>query len=205
MFRELNLRCLPEVYTTTDRYFLRLGYLERGLFALATRLARQLPWLLWLVIAMEEYSIALSRSLIRQHDTETLGPLEEHFVRVHVEHVKDEARHVQLDVHLIEACLARASRAARAVDAALLKAFLRDILVPKRSGLAVIRRWVAERPELRPREAAFLSAVRGLADDEAYQLSLFSRETMPRTFALFDARPELADLASVLPGYRRRA
>jgi P-aminobenzoate N-oxygenase AurF len=205
MFRDLNLRCLPDVYAKTDRYFLRFGRLDRALFAAATGLARRLPWLLWLVIAMEEYSIALSRSFIRRRETESLGPLEENFVRIHAEHVKDETRHVQLDVHVIEACHARSSRVGRALDAALLKTFLRDILVPKRSGLAVVRRWVAQDPALRDREHEFVAAVRGLAHDDAYQRSLFSREIMPRTFALFDTRPELADLGRVLRGYSPRA
>jgi hypothetical protein len=204
MFRALNLRCLPGAYAATDRYFTRLGRLEAACFALALRLGRRLSCLLWFVIAMEEYSVALSRSLIRERETESLGPLEESFVRIHVEHVKDEARHVHLDVHLLEACLSRSSRAERRLNAALLKAFLRDILVPKRSGLAVVRRLVAERPELRPREAELVAAVRGLADDEAYQRSLFSRDTVPRTFALFDAQPELADLGTILRGYDRR-
>src|SRR5262245_1411076 len=204
MFRALNVRCRPGIYTVTDRYFTRLGRLESAIFALAMRLARRLSGLLWLVIAMEEYSVALSRALIRRRETESLGPLEENFVRVHVEHVKDEARHVHLDVHLIRACLARASRAERRINAALLKLFLRDIVIPKRSGPAVIRRLVAECPELSPREGELLAAVRGLAGDDAFQRSLFSRETMPRTFALFDAQPELADLGTILPGYQRR-
>lgn len=118
MFRELNVRCLPEVYSTTDRYFTRFGRLEAALFALAMPLARRLSCLLWFVTAMEEYSVALSRGLIRRRETESLGPLEDNFVRMHVEQVKDETRHVHLDVHLIQACLSRSSRAERAINAA---------------------------------------------------------------------------------------
>src|SRR5262249_32673955 len=99
---------------------------------------------------------------------------------------------------------ARASRAERRINAALLKLLLRDIVVPKRSGPAVIRRLVAECPDLAPREGELLAAVRGLAGDDAYQRSLFSRETMRRPFALSDARRELADLGTILPGSQRR-
>jgi hypothetical protein len=204
MFRALNARCLPDVYRTTDRYFVRLGRWETAAFALATRLVRRLWCLLWFIIALEEFSVALSTDLIQRRETESLGPLDENFVRIHAEHVKDEVRHVHLDAHVIQACLARSSRVERALNARLLKALLRDILVPKRSGVAVVRRWVAERPELRSREGEFVTAVLALADDQAYQVSLFNRDAMPRTFALFDAQPELHDLGTVLRGYERR-
>lgn len=68
----------------------------------------------------------------------------------------------------------------------------------------MIRRLVAEFPDLQPREGELLAAVRGLARDAAYQRSLFSRETIPRTFALFDAQAEFANLGTVLRGYDRR-
>ena len=204
MFRSLNLLCLPEAYERTDRYFTRLGWVESRVFTLVTGLARQLPFLLWFIIALEEYSIALSRALIQRTRTESLGPLEENFVRVHAEHVKDEVRHVHLDVHVIRACLSSASSARRALNAALLRRFMKDLVIPKRSGLAVVRRWIEEHPELEPHRTDLIQAVRALQHDDAFQRSLFNRSLMPRTFALFDAQPELADLGTVLRGYERR-
>jgi hypothetical protein len=202
MFHALNERCLPELYGAGARFFTRLGRLEAWLLSLATGLSRRLPFLLFFIIALEEYSSALSRAMMKERETE-LGPLEENFVRVHAEHVKDEARHVHLDVHLIRAVYQGGSRPARRLNARLLAAFLRDIVVPKRSGLAVVRRLVAEHPELKAAEAGLIRDLRALAHDDAFQRSLFNRELMPHTFALFDAQPELAVLASVLKGYSR--
>jgi hypothetical protein len=202
MFHELNGRCLPELYGGGARFFTRLGRLESWAFTLATTFARRLPFLLFFIVALEEYSSALSRAMMKERETE-LGPLEENFVRVHTEHVKDEARHVHLDVHLIQAIYAGASRLGRRLNARLLASFLRDIVVPKRSGLAVLRRLIAEHPELKAVEAELTGGLRALAHDQAFQKSLFNRELMPHTFALFDGQPELAILTSVLKGYER--
>jgi hypothetical protein len=202
MFRELNARCLPELYGAGERWFTRLGRLESAALWLATRVSRRLPFLLFFIIALEEYSSALSRAMMKERETD-LGPLEESFVRVHAEHVKDEARHVHLDVHLIRALYAGMGPRARRLNGRLLAVFLRDILVPKRSGLAVVRRLVQERPELRPLETELMASLRSLAHHAPFQRSLFNRELMPHTFALFDAQPELEVLASVLQGYAR--
>jgi hypothetical protein len=168
----------------------------------ATALSRFLPFLLFFIIALEEYSSALSRAMMKERETE-LGPLEDNFVRVHAEHLKDEARHVHVDVHLIRAVYAGARPAARRWNARLLAAFLKDIVVPKRGGPAVLRRLAEEHPELRPALPGWLDELRALRHHPGFQRSLFNRELMPHTFALFDAQPELAVLASVLEGYAR--
>jgi hypothetical protein len=204
MFHELNVLCLPEIYDARERYFTRLGPLEARVFALVTRFARRLPFLLFFILAIEEYSIALSRAVMLRRQTLSLGPLEPNFVRAHAEHVKDEVRHVHLDVHLIEACREACSPRARLLNAALFKAFLKDLVIPKRAGLAVLRRWLAETPELGSRGEEFIRAVRALEHDTAFQCSLFNREALPLTFSLFDAQPEMWGVEAVLPGYRRR-
>jgi hypothetical protein len=202
MFQALNAHCLPEVYAARARPFTRLGRLESWALALATAVSRRLPFLLFFIVALEEYSSALSRAMMKERHTD-LGPLEDNFVRVHAEHVKDEARHVHLDVHLIRALYAEAGPAARRLNARLLVVFLEDILVPKRAGLAVVRRLLEEHPELKPAEPDLRRELRGLRYHDGFQRSLFNRELMPHTFALFDAQPELAILRSVLKAYSR--
>jgi predicted metal-dependent hydrolase len=202
MFQALNAHCLPEVYAARSRRFTRLGRLESWALALATAVSCRLPFLLFFIVALEEYSSALSRAMMKERHTD-LGPLEDNFVRVHAEHVKDEARHVHLDVHLIRALYAEAGPAARRLNARLLVVFLEDILVPKRAGLAVVRRLLEEHPELKPAEPELRRELRALRHHDGFQRSLFNRELMPHTFALFDGQPELAILSSVLKGYSR--
>ena len=90
------------------------------------------------------------------------------------------------------------------MNAALFKLFMRDIVVPKRAGAAVIRRWVDERPELRKWRAGMIDSVRALKNNDRFQRSLFNRTLMPRTFDLFDSQPEFSNLSTVLKGYERR-
>jgi predicted metal-dependent hydrolase len=202
MFRALNAHCLPQAYAGRAREFTRLGRLESWALGLATAASRWLPFLMFFIVALEEYSSALSRAMMKERET-ALGPLEENFVRVHAEHVKDEARHVHLDVHLIRVLYAATRPLARRLNARLLAAFLRDILVPKRAGPAVVRRLVQEHPELEPARPGLLRELRALRHHQGFQRSLFNRELMPHTFALFDAQPELAILDRVLAGYAR--
>ena len=202
LFRELNAHCLPQLYAGSERHFVRLGHLERWALVLGGRFAPRLPFLLFFVLALEEYSAALSRAMLKEREAE-LGPLEPNFVAVHVEHLKDEARHVHLDVHVLQALLRAASPRRRRLDARLLAAFLKDILVPKRSGLRVLRQLVADCPELRPLAGRLEAELRALQHDPAFQRSLFNRDDMPHTFALFDSQPELALLQGVLAGYER--
>lgn len=202
LFRELNAHCLPELYAGGARHFVRLGRVESAALALAGRFAPHLPFLLFFVLALEEYSAALSRAMLKERET-ALGPLEPNFVAVHVEHLKDEARHVHLDVHVLQALFRVASPARRRLNAWLLAAFLKDILVPKRSGVRVLRQLLADCPELRPRAARLEAELRALEHDAAFQRSLFNRADMPHTFALFDSQEELARLQGVLAGYER--
>ena len=201
MFRALNQRCLPQVYHRGDRYFTRLPAHERLALRAATAFPRQLVFLLWFLISMEEYSIALSRAMVDHRCTDSLGELEPNVVRVHREHVKDESRHVHIDVHLIRACVGRLTHTARRVNAWLLRRFMRDIVVPKRGGMAVLYHFLDEHPELAPRRKALIASVRALGEDARFQRTLFNREMMPRTFALLDEVPELAPVGHAIAGW----
>lgn len=206
-FAALNRACRPDLYPPgEDRLFSRLPVWTQAMFALAARVAGRLAFSLWYLMAMEESSQALARDMARRPETETLGRLDPVFARVHVEHMKDESRHLHLDAILIERCLATAPRAARVVNAAIFKAMLAGVTRPTRggSGVMVIRQLVREMPELGDREAEMIGAVLALRDDRAFQSSLFNRRIMPLTFEVFDGTAEFADLGQRMAGYDRR-
>jgi predicted metal-dependent hydrolase len=203
MFLELNRRCLPEIYEQQSRYFTKLGRLDAVAFKLATAVPYQLTFLLWFITALEEYSIHLSRSYIKGDPVESLGELEPNFVRLHAEHAKDETRHVHTGLNLIDACAGSAVK--RRFNAWLLTRFIRNIVVPKRSGVIAVRRLVIEHPELEPQREELIAALRDLKDDERFQKSLFNRSLMPRTFQHLDGKPEFRKLGRVMRGYDRRA
>ena len=168
--------------------------------------ARWLPFALWIIIAMEESSIGLATSMLRQGEG-PLGPLEPGFVAVHREHAKDEARHIHIDVHLVRACLATLPAAWRMLNASLFTAFMRDMTSPQArgTGARVVRRLVAEFPELAPREGGLIAGLVALKDHAQFQRSLFNRQLTPLAFALYDDEPALAHLGKVLKSYERCA
>jgi len=205
-FVALNRRCAPQDYATGEVQFMRLRLHERAVLHAMHAGARWLPFALWTIIAMEESSIGLATSMVR-HGEGALGPLEPGFVAVHREHAKDEARHIHIDVHLVRACLATLPAAWRALNARLFTALMRDMTSPKAAGTGarVVRRLVAEFPELASRELGLLAGLVALKDHLEFQASLFSRKLTPLAFALYDAEPALAHLGKVLKSYERAA
>lgn len=207
LFLDLNRRAMPEVFINgRERFFSCLPWSAALTFRMLSLLVRRLAFPLWYFMAMEESSITLARTMYQRADTETLGPLEPHWVAVHREHAKDEARHLHIDSHLIEACIGRTGRMTRRVNARLFERMLRGGFTrPKRagSGIKVIRQLVRLHPDLAPLERDLMRSVLDLGDHKAFRKSLFNREIMPLTFELFDATPELSALARHMVGYER--
>lgn len=203
-FAALNRRCAPVDYADREVQFMRLRPYERLALRVMHAGARWLPFALWIIVAMEESSLGLAAALTRP-GAGALGPLEPGFVAVHREHAKDEARHIHVDVHLIRNCLARLPAAWRAVNARLFCAFMRDMTRPRAGGTGarVVRRLVAEFPELAPRQDALIAGLVALKDHGAFQRSLFNRALTPLAFSLYDQEPALAGLGKVLLAYER--
>ena len=205
-FVALNRRCEPQLYRDSDWCFMRLRPYERAALRVVHVMARWLPFALWIIIAMEEFSIGLAAAIVRDREGGALGPLDAHFAAVHREHAKDEARHIHIDVHLVRACLASLPAAWRAVNARLFMAFMGDMTAPKANGTgaSVVRRLVAERPELAPLQEEIIAQLVALRDDETFQRSLFGRRLTPLAFALYDEEPAFERLGEVLRSYDRR-
>lgn len=208
LFAQCNRAARPDLYPPgRDRFFSVLPWWARAMFGFVGLTSRFSAYGLWYIIAMEESSLSLARELAATRETETLGTLDPGFTAVQREHAKDEARHVPAEVHVIERLLMTTPALRRAIDARLFMAMLGGLVVPTRSGAGarVIRQLVREMPELKDREEEMLRAVIGLRHNPAFLRSLFNREMMPQSFALFDRVPELARLGERMPGYVRPA
>jgi len=203
-FVALNRRCAPQDYAAAEVQFMRLRPYERAVLHAMHAGARWLPFALWIIVAMEESSIGLATSMVR-HGEGALGPLEPGFVAVHREHAKDEARHIHIDVHLVRACLATLPAAWRALNARLFTAFMHDMTAPKAGGTGarVVRRLVAEFPDLAPLAGGLIEGLVALKDNAEFQYSLFNRKLTPLAFALYDDEPALSQLGKVLRSYER--
>jgi len=195
MFRALNRRAAPEIYPTSDSYFIRVDPPWRALLGSIARRPRLFPLLVWLALLQEERSLYYSKGCL-----EVARDLEPHFVAAHRRHLADEVGHIRWDEELLDWLWPRTGHSMRWANARLLSWMLREyFLAPKRSGLRVVKRLAAEFPQLDAR--ALSAAMRGLETDVAYQATLYSREITPRALARFDRHPEFALLARILPGY----
>lgn len=204
-FANLNRSFEPEAYRHSDCWMMRLRRYERTALRFMQAGARWLPFSLWIIVAVEEFSIALATAMIRSPVT-ALGPLDTTFLAVHREHAKDEARHIHVDVHLVRSCIQSLPSAWRRVNARLFMAFMRDMTAPSATGTGarVVKRLVTEFPELAARQDEMISGLVALRDDLPFQRSLFNRQITPLAFELYDEEPALADLGTVLKGYARR-
>lgn len=206
-FADLNRVCRPDLYPRgEDRRFSRVPIWTRAMFWTAGFLVSRLAFSLWYLMAMEESSMALARDMMRKPETETLGHLDDGFKSVHLEHMKDEARHLHVDGLLIDLTIGEGQRLNRIVNARLFQSMLKGVTTPTRggSGVKVIEQLVREMPELGDRKEEMVGAVLALKDNSAFQESLFNRRIMPLTFRVFDETKELAGLGDRITGYERQ-
>ncbi len=207
-FAALNRTARPDLYPPgQDRLFSDLPAWTKAMFVVSGLLVSKLAFSMWYVMALEESSMALSRAMQGNRETETLGPLDPGFAEVHIQHMKDEARHIHVDGILIDLTIGKQSKTRRRLNAWVFEKMLHGVVTPTRSGSGakVIRQLVREMPELQDREPEMLSALVDLKSNRAFQESLFSRKLMPFSFDTFDGTEELDGLGRTMVGYDRRA
>jgi hypothetical protein len=198
MFRRLNQHCAPQFYGAGHFYFIQLPRAWMAALSWATQHPRFFPMFLWLMLLQEERSLFYSRRVIAQREE-----LEAHFVKTHRTHLSDEVGHVRWDEELIEALWHRANPLLRKVNAELFSWMLGEFFnAPKRAQLRVVHELAREFPTLRELVPKMQRQLLALCQDGRYQMSLYSREIVPRAFARFDESPEFHSLELI--GYRRQ-
>jgi hypothetical protein len=197
MFRRLNRLSAPGWYDDSPFRLLVVPPAVRWATALATRWAASLPALVWIMLAMEEHSVEVSRRAAA-----TAAPLEPHWAAAYRAHAIDEVRHVQIDLHLVDHFhLPRSARARRA-NAGVVRLVLRNLLVaPRGYAQRVLPQLVREFPEARGADRELEAELRSLGASTAYQAMMYSRESTPFTFAAFDRNPEFHGASEFLRAY----
>lgn len=196
MFRRLNRLSAPDLYAGRDLYFIEAPAVWMAVAKWAINRPLWFPLFLWFMLLQEERSLFYSQAYLRQR-----ASLEPQFVAAHRIHLADEVRHVRWDEELIDELWRRTHPVLRKVNAKLFSWMLGELFgAPKRAQLRVIEELARELPELSGRMPEMRRQLLALSKDEAYLTSLYSRGIVPRTFARFDAEPELRTLA--ICGYR---
>ena len=202
-FRALARRISPELYSNSkdENVFVRPPS------ALSRILRKVLDWpalrptFLWIALIQEERGTFFGEEVLRV--SERLDPQMVDWQR---RHLADETDHLSLGEALLPLYWDASPAWVRRLNGRLLRFVLREFLsAPKRSGVRVIEYLVKGCPELTPRKAELLSAMRALDRNARFHESLYSRKIVPRTFALFDRYVEFRNLGKSLWGYSPEA
>lgn len=191
VFHHLNRLSDPVRYSDNHRSLLSVPAAV-SLVLRAGAAAGFAPALLWIMLLIEERSIAVMSISCRAG----IDPL---YANVYRAHAIDEAKHVAIDLELLDGVYPSLSRTARRMNAAFLGAVLRRFLVaPGRAANRVIEAFITRRPELRERKSRMLGELRGVGSMAAYRRSMYSDEMTPRTIERLRALPEMGGVVRML-------
>ena len=186
MFLDFNRQLLPQAYRDAGGYFARPGPVEGALLALLTLRPTSWPFMLCLILLLEEFSTAFSHLLIRREHVDGLSA---GYVRLHRLHMLDETRHVTLDAVLLQRLLPALSQKRRMMNGRIFRYLLNEMLAPKRSGIRVLHALSIEFPELKARLPAMEHAVRSLSHDPGMVSLVTDAQTLPVTHGLMQRYP----------------
>lgn len=198
-WRQLNRLSEPQLYRNADLAVIRISLLARFLLGRLTRHPRLFPMVFWVMLALEERSLEISRRcLCVPHEQ-----IEPRYSAVYRAHLSHEVRHVQIDWHLIERYYATQSALRRRLNARLFCLTIHKFfLPPTRTAVRVTDRLVAEFPVLQPLRRLIKKQLEDVGRDPAYHQMMYSRESTPITFSLFDRFEEFHGIRTVLHTYQ---
>lgn len=194
----LNELSEPAWYSSGNRRLVRVSPALEYLGKVLSRHPFACPVVFWIQLAQEERSVEISRRCLRMPE----GALEPRYAAVYAEHLRDEVKHVHIDCHLIERFYAGQSMAVRRTTARVFRWALANLFLrPARSTVHVIEVLAAEHPELQPTVPRLVRELRDLVRNDDYHRMMYSRQTTPLTFEMFDAFPEFHSMTEVLRAY----
>lgn len=201
IWQNLNRLSEPAWYASATR---RLINIPRGALMAARLIASHpvaFPVVFWIQLVQEERSLEISRRCMRV-PPEVMEP---RYATAYGAHLPDEARHVQIDRHLIDHFYRPRSLAVRQASALLFRMIVGTLLVtPVYSTGRVVRVLAVEYPELAPLVRRMLHELKELRSSDEYHEMMYSRRSTPVTFALFDEFPEFHQMRAVLRAYEPR-
>jgi hypothetical protein len=201
IWQKLNRLSEPAWYGSADRRLINVPSGARVAARLIAQHPVAFPVVFWIQLVQEERSLEISRRCMRV-SPEVMEP---RYAAAYGAHLPDEARHVQIDRHLIDHFYRPRSIAVRRVSALLLSTIVGMLLVtPVRSAARVVRVLAAEYPELAPLVPRMVRELRGLRSSLEYHEMMYSRRSTPVTFALFDEFPEFRQMRAVFRAYNPR-
>ncbi|MCO5166978.1 MAG: diiron oxygenase [Planctomycetes bacterium] len=190
MFWRMCEKAEPAMYPTRAfRLFNVSG--PQGL-ALNVLLARPRTFLLWIwaAIFFEERTVDYCRQY-RKAEKAAPGELDASFVELHEFHFKDEARHYQLDQHLLTWLYDPEPMWKRRLAARMFKVLMRSYVSPRRTSRRILEVLGGEFPDLKAQVIpALLAELPLLRTSRSFHQAAFSRDAVGKTMELFAEYPE---------------
>jgi hypothetical protein len=180
----------PGWYQPRRLRLFRLSPLHQGLADRCVASPRLFLAWIWLAIFIEERTLFLAREYLRSH---RLAPdrVDVLYTRVHELHMRDEARHCQLDQHLLTWLYDGEPEWKRKLCGRMFYHVMRSHVFPHRTAGRILDVMEREFPRLRhsiaPRMRSELPLI---GHDLEFHRRVFSRDALPRTMALLAEYPE---------------
>lgn len=184
----LNRCADPERYSGNTASITRIAPMARRLMKWLASRPLEYPVAIWLMLILEEHGNEIARRCAARRPNE----IEAHFAAAYLSHVRDEARHVQIDWHLIDYLWPRMSGWRRAVNVRLFRMVIGRLLFrTEHASISVVNELVRERPALRPLLPTMRIELRRLAHQPEFRNMMFSAQSSPIAFHLLSRFPEL--------------
>lgn len=190
MFWRVLERSEPDWYRSRIPRLFRVSPLQQFGIERVVENPRVLVAWIWLTIFVEERTLYLARRYI-EAENETPGRIDRLHTQLHQFHFRDEARHYQLDQHVLTWLYDPQPHWKKKLSAWIFHYMMRCYANPRHSARAVLAQLAREFPRLRkdivPRLLAELTQV---GRNEEFHRKHFSRSALPRTLALLAEYPE---------------
>lgn len=186
MFRRLAKASAPERYSDGDYYFLMIKKHEEALVRVMASYPLAIHFWIFVALLFEEKTIDYFTHYRIQQRNSQQPELDQLHYQVHKFHMMDEARHVQIDEHLLAFIFNQTSPLLKFLNISLLKVMMRSYTNPKRANLRIIQELCHSCPRLRTHQERMCSEIKAQNGKSPYQMAQFSRKNFPKTFSYFD-------------------
>ncbi|MCI0749830.1 MAG: diiron oxygenase [Nevskiales bacterium] len=186
-------RAAPALYPQARHALFRPPLSVRAWMLFATAFPRRLPGWVMFINVLEEHTLLTGRRYQKSTDCDPL------FIRAHVLHAQDEARHCRIGTLLCDTWIAPLRPLARAASAYLLRTLFLSYYDTAWGHDRPVDYLIRDFPELAPRRSHLIAAVVD-GRDRAFCRHLFSVESSPGTARLARRYPMLARAIASVAG-----
>jgi len=188
MWRHLAQLSEPQWYASAPRQIVQIRGSAQRILRLLTRQPRWFPAVVWVMLALEEHSLEISRRCAKM----PADQIEPRYAAVYRAHMEEEARHVQIDWHLLLHLMQGIPPAMRRLNGWLFRRSMNTFFLrPTRAAACVIDTLIGEEPDLRPVRRSIMLQLAALETNDDFRRMMLSPASTPITFALMDRFTEL--------------